>query len=63
MFAAEARGDVPEGTAHRWAKHTKSIKKLPEYKGEKGGNPLKRWAASKGSDSASSDSASSSASS
>lgn len=30
MFAAENRGDVPEGTAERWAKHTKNIKKLPE---------------------------------
>lgn len=30
MFAAEDRGDLPEGTAERWAKHTKSIKKLPE---------------------------------
>jgi len=30
MFAAEARGDVPKGTAKRWAHHTKSIKSLPE---------------------------------
>lgn len=29
MFAAEARGDMPEGTAERWAKHTPSIKALP----------------------------------
>lgn len=30
MFAAESRGEVPKGTAKRWARHTKSIKKLPE---------------------------------
>lgn len=30
MFAAEARGEVPKGTAKRWAEHTPSIKKLPE---------------------------------
>lgn len=30
MFAAEARGDVEEGTASRWAKKTKDIKGLPE---------------------------------
>lgn len=30
MFAAEERGDVPKGTAKRWAKHTPNIKKLPE---------------------------------
>jgi len=32
MFAAEARGDVPKGTAERWAHHTKDIKSLPERK-------------------------------
>lgn len=32
MFAAEERGEVPEGTAERWAKHTPDIKKLPEKK-------------------------------
>jgi len=32
MFAAESRGDVPKGTAERWAHETKSIKKLPERK-------------------------------
>lgn len=31
MYAAEERGDVPEGTANRWAKKTKNIKKLPEH--------------------------------
>lgn len=30
MFAAEARGDLPEGTAKKWAKHTPDIKALPE---------------------------------
>lgn len=30
MFAAESRGELPRGTARRWAHHTKSIKKLPE---------------------------------
>jgi hypothetical protein len=36
MFAAEARGDVPEGTARRWAHHTPNMKKLPEKaEGEK----------------------------
>lgn len=32
MFAAEARGDVPKGTAKRWAHHTDDIKDLPEKK-------------------------------
>lgn len=31
MFSAESRGEVPEGTAERWASETKNIKKLPEY--------------------------------
>jgi hypothetical protein len=31
MFAAEDRGKMPQGTAKRWADHTPSIKKLPEY--------------------------------
>ena len=30
MFAAEARGELPKGTADRWAHETKSIKALPE---------------------------------
>jgi len=34
MFAAEDRGEVPDGTARRWAHETKSIKKLPEKKKE-----------------------------
>jgi hypothetical protein len=37
MFAAEARGDVPKGTARRWAHETKSIKSLPEKKMKKEG--------------------------
>ncbi len=32
MHAAESRGDVPKGTAKRWAKHTPNIKALPEKK-------------------------------
>lgn len=32
MFASEKRGEVPKGTAKRWAHHTKSIKRLPEHK-------------------------------
>lgn len=32
FFAMESRGEIPKGTAIRWAHHTKSIKKLPEYK-------------------------------
>lgn len=34
MFAAEERGEVPKGTAKRWAEHTPSIKKLPEKKAD-----------------------------
>ena len=30
MFAAEERGELPRGTAKRWAHETKSIKSLPE---------------------------------
>jgi hypothetical protein len=30
MFAAEARGEVPEGTARRWQRETPKGKKLPE---------------------------------
>lgn len=30
MFAAESRGEVPQGTAEKWAKHTPNIKELPE---------------------------------
>lgn len=32
MFAAEERGEVPKGTAKRWARHTPDIKSLPEEK-------------------------------
>lgn len=31
MFSAESRGEIPKGTARRWAKHTKSFKDLPEH--------------------------------
>lgn len=30
MFAAEARGELPKGTAREWADHTPNIKDLPE---------------------------------
>ena len=30
MFAAESRGELPKGTARRWAHETDNIKKLPE---------------------------------
>lgn len=30
FFAKEKRGELPKGTARRWAHHTPSIKKLPE---------------------------------
>jgi hypothetical protein len=36
LHAAEARGEVKKGTAHRWAEHTKTpIKNLPEKVGKK----------------------------
>ena len=35
MFAAESRGDLPKGTAKRWAKHTPDIKDLPEKASKK----------------------------
>lgn len=31
MFAAQSRGEVPKGTAERWAHHTPKGKKLPEH--------------------------------
>jgi hypothetical protein len=31
MFAAEDRHELPKGTAERWARHTKSIRDLPEH--------------------------------
>lgn len=43
MFAAEARGDLPSGTAKRWAKHTKDISKLPERKKESADKAPSRW--------------------
>lgn len=30
MFAAEKRGELKRGTARKWARHTKNIKRLPE---------------------------------
>jgi len=35
FFAMEKRGQLPKGTAKRWAHETKSIKKLPNKKGRK----------------------------
>ncbi len=35
MFAAEERGEIPKGTAERWADHTPNIKDLPEKKKKK----------------------------
>lgn len=34
FWAAEAAGELPEGTAHRWAQHTPSIKALPDKVGK-----------------------------
>lgn len=31
MFAAQSRGELPKGTAEKWAKETPKGKKLPEY--------------------------------
>lgn len=31
MYAAQARGELPEGTAEKWSKETPKGKKLPEY--------------------------------
>lgn len=35
MFAAEARGELPKGTAERWAHHTPDMKHLPEKERKK----------------------------
>jgi len=42
MFAAEERGELPKGTAERWAKHTKNIKDLPERKKSKDSDKKKK---------------------
>jgi len=31
LFAKERRGELPQGTAERWAEHTPDIKHLPEH--------------------------------
>jgi hypothetical protein len=31
MFSAESKGELPKGTAERWAEHTPDIKALPEH--------------------------------
>jgi hypothetical protein len=35
MFSAESKGELPKGTAERWAEHTPDIKALPEHKTNK----------------------------
>lgn len=35
MFAAEDRGELPKGTARRWAHETPNMKKLPEKVSDK----------------------------
>jgi hypothetical protein len=42
MFAAEGRGEIPKGTAERWARHTKNIKSLPEKKKKKEEDNVKK---------------------
>ena len=44
MFAAEARGEVPAGTAKRWAKETgaSKLKALPEYAPERDAKNLRK---------------------
>jgi len=32
FFAMESQGEIPKGTARRWAKHTPNLKNLPEKK-------------------------------
>jgi hypothetical protein len=45
MFAAESRGELPKGTAKRWAHHTDDIKHLPEkVKKKKGRKKMKKTA-------------------
>ena len=36
-FCYGKRGEIPKGTAERWAEETPDIKKLPEKKGENSG--------------------------
>ena len=40
FFAMEKRGEIPPGTAKRWAEETPDIKKLPK-KNKKGGKKKK----------------------
>jgi len=42
MFAAEDRGEIPKGTAKRWAAHTPSLKKLPQHAKKKDGPAMLR---------------------
>lgn len=40
--AKEAEGELPKGTASKWAHETKDIKRLPEHKRKKGRHAKKR---------------------
>ena len=40
----EAKGEIPKGTSHRWAEHTKSIKSLPEHVKKHGKKTTKKAA-------------------
>lgn len=41
FYAAQARGEMPEGTAEKWSAETPKGKKLPDY-AEKDGRQLRR---------------------
>jgi hypothetical protein len=41
FFAMENRGELPKGTAERWARETKNIKRLPERVRKKKGEGKK----------------------
>lgn len=41
MFAAESKGELPKGTAKRWAHHTPDIKALPEHAPKAAPTPVK----------------------
>ena len=42
FFAMEDRGELPQGTAEKWAKHTPNIKELPEKKKKNKGSRKKK---------------------
>jgi hypothetical protein len=43
FFAKEAKGELPKGTAERWAHETPNMKKLPEKKKEERFSKLKKY--------------------